>query len=171
MIKYLHAEVVLEEVDAERIVLAGVGVAEADVQLAAVAGPARGARADVAADDVVAGAAVEAGVAGAVVDVLLMLLQIDHLSERRTAAPFAAGRIIRHLNIHFLPRSTPRGSPRGTRTRTCCRGRGSAPSPWGRTGWSRTRRGPPRRSGPRSPAGSRTRSCPQSLQIYEVRTC
>ena len=166
---YLHAEVVLEEVDAERIVLAGVGVAEADVQLAAVAGPARGARADVAADDVVAGAAVEAGVAGAVVDVLLMLLQIDHLSERRTAAPFA-GRIIRHL-IHFLPRSTRRGTPRGTRTRTCCRGRDSAPSPSGRTGWSRTRRGPPRRSGPRSPAGSRTRSCPQSLQIYEVSTC
>ena len=166
MNRYLHAEVVLEEVDAERVVLAGVGVAEADVELAAVAGPARGARAYVAADDVVAGAAVEAGVAGAVVDVLLRLLvQVDHLSERRTAAPFAGRIIIRHL----LPRSTVRGTPRGTRTRTCCRGRGSAPSPSGRTGWSRTRRGPPRRSGPRSPAGSRTRSCPQSLQCKFMR--
>ena len=79
-ISYLHAEVILEEVDAQRIVLAGVGVAESDLQLAAVARPARGALADVAADHVVAGAAVEAGVAGAVVDVLVAVLSAESLA-------------------------------------------------------------------------------------------
>ena len=67
----------MEEIDAQCIVLARVSIAESDFQLAAVASPTRGARADVAADHVVAGAAVEAGVAGAVVDVLLAILPAE----------------------------------------------------------------------------------------------
>ena len=76
-IVYLHAEVILEEIDAQCIVLARVSIAESNFQLAAVASPTRGARADVAADPIVAGAAVEAGVAGAVVDVLLAILPAE----------------------------------------------------------------------------------------------
>lgn len=72
----LHAEVVLEEVHAESVVLAGIGVAEADVLLAPVSGPALGAGATVTCHLVPAGPAVEAGRAGAVVHVGLAELTL-----------------------------------------------------------------------------------------------
>ena len=79
-ILHLHAEVILEEVDAQGIVLARVSVAESDVQLAEVAGPTRGAGTDVAADHIGARAAIEAGVGGAVVNVLLAILSPESLA-------------------------------------------------------------------------------------------
>ena len=67
-VKYLHAEVVLEEVDASGVVLARFRVAEANVLLAPIARPSGDAVALVTANQIAAGGTVHARVAQTFVD-------------------------------------------------------------------------------------------------------
>jgi hypothetical protein len=77
--EYLHAEEVLEEVDALGVVLAGLAVTVADVELAPGAAPPGRAGAGEAHHLVSAGPAIEAGAGRTVVDVDLAHLALEAL--------------------------------------------------------------------------------------------